>query len=212
MSRVLLSQTYVGGDNDIVLQNRFGFSVGTLFLLAEVGKSCTLGQVSALPAADPSNITHASTARYNKNGGMGVSYSANVGEFYDLGSSFTVNTYSVNANHELVQQSLLTGQTLVIADNVLAFKAEYGSDSNNDGTVDTWNRTPPADSTAWQKVTNVRMGLAVKSPKREHTVVSGAVTLWSGGPLIAVAGEDRYYRYRVYSSNVPLRNIIWRAD
>lgn len=212
MSRVLLSQTYAGGDNDLVLQNRFGFTVGSLFLLAEVGKTCTLGQITALPTVDPSNITHASTARFNKSGGIGVSYSANVGELYDLGSGFAFNAYSVNANHELVQDSLLTGQTLVIADNVLAFKAEYGSDTNNDGTVDTWNRTPPADATAWQSVTNIRMGVAVKSPKRERAVVSGDVTLWPGGPVIPVAGEDRYYRYRVYSSIVPLRNIIWRAE
>ena len=38
---------------------------------------------------------------------------------------------------------------------------------------------------------------------------------WAGGTFTAVSvasgSEDRCYRYRVFETTIPLRNMIWRA-
>ena len=208
-----------GGANDIHIGNRFGFVVGDFFLLGQItnpATPCVLGQISGLPTTDVTAITHATTSayRYNKSNGMGQAFTANnVGEFYSLGQAFNFNTYSVNAAKELVQTSVLTGNTLVIAENVMVFKARYGHDSTGtDGTVDTWDTVIPTTSAAWGSTTNVRMGLAIKNPRREATAVTPSpLELWPSGPSITLSTEDQHYRYRTYNVVVPLRNMIWRT-
>ena len=222
MGLVYLSTAYNGSGADILVGNRYGFSVGEFFLLSQIttpATPCVLGQISGLPAPyNGSNVSHASmeagvTYRYNKSGGLGQAFIANnVGEFYGLGSTFSFNTYSVNTAKELVQQSVLSGNSLVIAENVMAFKARYGHDSTGDGTIDTWDTVIPATAAAWAATTNVRMGLAVKNPRRELTAVTASpLELWPGGPTITLATEDQHYRYRTYNVVVPLRNMIWRT-
>lgn len=216
MGQVTLSANYDGSNADIKVQNRFGFLVGDLFILGQItspATPCVLGQISALPATDSAAVSHASTLRYNKSGGLGTPFTANnIGEFYGLGTAFNFNTYSVNAGKQLVQQSFLTGNSLVIADNVMAFKARYGHDSSGDGTIDTWDTAIPTTAAGWAATTNVRMGLAVKNPKRESDVVTASpLALWPSGPSITLSAEDQHYRYRTYNVVVPLRNMIWRT-
>jgi type IV pilus assembly protein PilW len=218
---VVLVNAYDGSNADLNIQNRFGFLTGDFFLLGELttpATPCVLGQISSLPL--PSNGTAVShkpldnniTYRYNTSTGSGTSFNANVGEIFDLGKKFNINTYSVNANRQLVQQSALTGTSLVIADNVLAFKALYGHDTNADGTVDTWDTVIPANAAGWAATTNVRMGMAVKSPQREPGLVTGSpLSLWPNGPAITLSAEDQHYRYRTYNVVVPLGNMIWRS-
>lgn len=218
MGPTIMTTAYVGGNTDIDVQNRFGFIAGDFFLLGQIttpATPCVLGQVSLLPTTSVTAVSHTTTQggttyRYNKNGGLSVSFSANVAEFYDLGKAFNFNTYSVNANKQLIQQSVLTGNSLVIADNVLAFKARYGHDSDADGTIDTWDTVIPTTSTGWWATTNVRMGLAVKNPQREFDAVTASpLSLWPNGPSINLSAEDQHYRYRTYNVVVPLRNMIW---
>lgn len=217
MGLVTLVAAYDGSDANIRIQNRYGFSVGDFFLLGQFttpATPCVLGQISSLPSTDVTAIAHASGSayRYNKSGGLGQAYLANIGEIYSLGRSFNFNTYSVNASKQLIQQSVLTGNTLVIADNVMAFKARYGHDSSGNGTIDTWDTVTPTSSAAWAVTTNVRMGLAIKNPRREvGTVTASPLELWPGGPSVTLSTEDQHYRYRTYNVVVPLRNMIWRT-
>jgi type IV pilus assembly protein PilW len=218
MGLIYLIAAYNGTDADIKVANRFGLVVGDFFLLGQIttpATPCIMGQVSALPTADITAVSHLSGAayRYNKGGGLGQAFIANdVGEFYDLGKAFNFNTYSVNANKELVQQSVLTGNSLVIAENVMAFKARYGHDATGNGTIDTWDTTIPTTSAGWAATTNIRMGLAVRNPQREAGLVTASpLTLWPNGPTITLSADDQHYRYRTYNVVVPLRNMIWRT-
>jgi len=212
MGMVPLTGAYDGSGANIKTQGSYGFLVGDFFVLAQAATPCVLGQVSALP--DGTNIAHASGSayRYNNSTGLGQAYLANVGEIYSLGRAFQFNTYSVNASKQLVQQSVLTGNTLVIADNVMAFKARYGHDTTANGTIDTWDAVIPNSSTGWAATTNVRMGLAIKNPRREvGTVTASPLELWPGGPSVTLSTDDQHYRYRTYNVVVPLRNMIWRT-
>ena len=216
MGPILLATAYDGTNTDLMVQNRYGLFVNDFFILSQIGgatPSCILGQITSLPTANASQIGHAPTAsNFNKSGGQGVVFDAAIAELYSLGDRFDFNTYAVNASKQLIQRSNVSGNSLVIADNVLVFKARYGHDSSGNGTVDTWDAVIPTTSTGWAGTTNVRMGLAVKSPQREADVVTATpLVLWPGGPFVDLSTEDQHYRYRTYNVVVPLRNMIWRT-
>lgn len=216
MGPVALSSAYDGTGADINVQNRFGHFVGDFFLLAQLtspSTNCVLGQITAVPTTSVTALSHTNAAgNYNRMNGEGIAFDAAIAEFYNLGSGFAFNTYSVNAAHQLIQTSNLSGNSAAIADNVMVFKALYGHDTDSDGTVDTWDTVTPTTSAAWAKTTNVRIGLAVKSPQRDVAVVSTSpLILWPDGPSITLSSEDQHYRYRTYNSVIPIRNMIWRT-
>jgi type IV pilus assembly protein PilW len=56
----------------------------------------------------------------------------------------------------------------------------------------------------------VRLGLIARSGLFERNpVTTAAMEFWPGGPTFAPAGDDQYFRYKVYNTIVPLRNVLW---
>jgi len=218
MGPIPLFTAYPGDDTDIAVSNRYGLIANDYFILGQPSKNCVFGQISSVPTTSTTAVSHISGTSfpYNKSGGLGVTYDAStglVGQFYDLGAAFSYNTYSVS-NNQLIQTPVLfpSGSTMVIADNVQAFLVRYGHDANADGTVDTWDTAIPTTSAGWAATTNVRMGLAIKNPRREATTItSSPLELWPSGPTVTLTTEEQHYRYRTYNVIVPLRNMIWRT-
>ena len=241
MSSAFLGAAYDGGAGDLKLNNSFGYKAGDYFLLGQVGNpKCVLGRVTSLITTAPCSsagpcLAHASTGafgRYNKSTGEGTAYSANVGELYDLGDNFKYLTYRVvycatsayaaatcqdspdtsHATSLLIQESFMTGNVLVISEKVQTFQAQYGHDTDTNGTVDLWDTVPPTTAAAWAATPVIRMALALKESARDPALVTASpLSLWLDGPSVTLSEEDQHYRYRTYSVTVPLRNLIWRA-
>ncbi len=171
-------------------------------------------------------------ARWNKPAGLGVSYTTN-GFLYNLGSGPVRNTYSIVNNQLVLTQTFGTTVVLPIADNVLLLKAQYGKDDGvdngtvdnaayapDDGNVDNYTTTMPVTPTAadWAQVITVRLALVARSAQPERPNTAGgacdattAVPAWSGGTFDVTGDPDwQCYRYRVFETTVPLRNIIWQ--
>ena len=145
----------------------------------------------------------------------------------------TIRTYSIN-NRKLRVIDLLdqaAGQSPIdVVDGIVDMRAQYGKDNGggggtaNDGVVDEYNSTTPTTSAEWQQVLSIRLAVLARVGTYEKptsgtvcdaTTSTNAPT-WSGGSFskmdfATTTSEDRCYRYRVYESNVPLRNMIWRA-
>ena len=76
--------------------------------------------------------------------------------------------------------------------------------------------TPSA--TDWARVLTVRMALVARSAQPERPNVAGgacdatnAAPTWSGGSFDLTGDADwQCYRYRVFETTVPLRNLIWQ--
>jgi type IV pilus assembly protein PilW len=106
---------------------------------------------------------------------------------------------------------------------------------NGDGMVDAWvdartsadpliDKTPdhPAFGTAspasvaagWGRVTAIRLAVVARSDRFEKDAVAPAtITLWNGGAIYNVpTGDARHYRYKVYQTIVPIRNLVWRSQ
>lgn len=127
-----------------------------------------------------------------------------------------------------------------IAEGIVALRAQYGIDAatphpavpptpsvaNGDSLVDAYV-DPRTDSTpnhaafgnanqaqmgaGWARVYSIRVAVVARSSLREKTEVSPAtLAFWPGGPSYTV--PDRNYRYKVYHTIAPLRNLVWRKS
>ncbi|HJW24422.1 MAG TPA: PilW family protein [Rhodocyclaceae bacterium] len=117
-------------------------------------------------------------------------------------------------------------------------KDDGATGTADDGIIDTWNATTPAtnDGAAWRRIRAIRVALVARSPILEKETVTtdgaaGTTTCDSATPApssicwkpnpggngvkidvnIGNANPDwQRYRYRVYETTIPLRNVIWQ--
>jgi type IV pilus assembly protein PilW len=117
-----------------------------------------------------------------------------------------------------------------IVRNIVDLQAQYGKDNGvdnltvksttfvaNDGRVDSYDIVTPTTGAEWQQVLSVRIGLLAQSDNYEKPATPGgpctATTVaptWAGGTFNVPGGLPSCYRYRVFETVVPLRNMIWR--
>ena len=177
----------------------------------------------ALPSWNNNSALSAITASYLLNlGGLGYSsYSISS----DLGLQITTRTASA------------AGSTSELFPNIVNLQALYGKDTNNDGVVDTYDSTTPTTSAGWQQVLAIRIAVVARSTQYEPTkkandgdAVTQADPLWDLGASATVTGATdchggskclsikvshvpdwKHYRYRVYDTIIPLRNVLWNS-
>ncbi len=167
------------------------------------------------------------TATRNKPGGVNVGGTFTTdADLFSLGRSPTVTTY-------VIEDDKLQTKTLVpynaaqdpddddlsdaeLADGVVQLQAQYGKDTDADRIVDTWDQTTPATVAAWLQVQAVRFAVLVRSQQLERTAVTTAAPTWYGGAFTMTDPDAttswQNYRYRVYQTVVPLRNMIWSTE
>ena len=124
-----------------------------------------------------------------------------------------------------------------IGENIINLQAEYGVDANGDNMISAaeWTTTDPAGAN-WSRVRAVRVALLARSGQYERNMVPNYATCattvgsdpvtcqrpsWAGGGFTITnvdgtadsnpgdANNWRNYRYRVYETVIPLRNMIW---
>ena len=180
---------------------------------------------AAYSYVNAAGTTISPTATYNKGGGSGVNYSSSA-LLYTLGRAPTVVTYRIGSD-KLQTKTLMPyvaaqdadgdgTSDADIGDGIVQLKALYGKDTDGDAVVDTWNNITPTGPTApalWMQVRAIRVALLARSGKFEKTAVTPAAPAWTGGAFTMTNPADgtdwRFYRYRVYETIVPLRNMIW---
>ena len=146
-------------------------------------------------------------------------------------------TYSVSADYTLQETEFAldaaTGQPSYtpvrdLFPNIVAMRAMYGKDTNADGVVDTYDQVTPTTNAQWQQVLAVRVVLVARSSQYEKDEVTSANPLWDVGTATTVSPAPvacgaskcvtihvdtptdwKHYRYKVYDTVVPLRNMIW---
>lgn len=155
------------------------------------------------------------------------------GFIFNLGNGARRNIWTVNAGKLQVTNDLIyqdsngdgANDAVEVADNVITLQAEYGIDADNNGRItdSEWTTTDPATAAAWANVLAVRVGLLVRAGQFERTQVTTTIPGWAGGTF-AITNLDgsasgtsptdpadnwRNYRYRVYETVIPLRNMLW---
>lgn len=125
-----------------------------------------------------------------------------------------------------------------VASGIVQMQLFYGKDTSatKDGVIDAYDTTTPTTADGWLRVLAVRVALVARSEQRDKDTVTGSdprLDVGSTAPLsgttACVTGSERkcltltiprssstdtewqHYRYKVYDTIVPLRNILWSA-
>jgi len=214
--------------SEVTVDGTAGFKENDLVLLVNPA-GCTLGKITQVqPGPQKLQLNPGVSAPQNPPawGSFPTTY-ASGDMIMNLGNPI-VRTYSIANNKLRVTEGLLqsganTPQDLV--DGIMDMRAQYGKDTTGDGVVDTWNNTEPLNSTEWTQVLALRMAVLARIGNFERPSVSGGncdattaanAPTWSGGAfgeidVATVTSEDRCYRYRVFETTIPIRNMIWRS-
>ncbi len=207
------------------LTSVYGMRTNDIFIVANAGSSGVMGQISAINGV---NVSHDNVSlngtNFNQNP-FPIAYPAsasimNLGSFLPNAASPTsepaLNQYSIAGNQLQITRRLITGTPVAIADKVFTIKAQYGVDTDGDGVIDVYQNTLPGGTT-FVNVRAIRVAVLSRLNVFEKTAVSPAsIKLWpdaaaplTTGPVINLTGNDRNYRYRIFTTTIPLRNVIW---
>lgn len=221
-------------DTSKLTGSRAGIDMGEL-LIAASGSNCHLLEVTSNLNPDGSTVNHESgasytdvggaarTARFNKPGGWGMSFSQ--GYLFNLGLSPQITQWQIN-NAQLTKTDLLrNGSAANVADSIIDLQAQYGLDSDGDGVISDseWTATTPSTPSNWNRLRAVRVAVLARSKSYEKDFTASNPT-WGNGTTFVMTNLDgsasanvptdssldwRKYRYRVYESIVPFRNVLW---
>lgn len=143
-----------------------------------------------------------------------------------------------NCGNSSYTSSLDSTVWVPVASNIVALRAQYGRDTTTvlmDGTLDTYDQTTPGSSSdtsglslvcAWSRVLTVRLAVVARSPQYDKTLPTTSAPTWVGStvstsvptnpsaaPIVLTGLADwTAYRYRLASTQVPLRDMIWSGS
>ena len=206
---------------------------GNVILVVETGRNCTLAQVTDMQGGDASNVirhdANVTGTTHNRPGGLAQTYT-NAGAVYNLGARPSHNVYAITGGNLTLTPGLSTTAPTIVAEGIVQMRAQYGKDDGlnngtvtlgtyaaNDGVVDGWSTAQPTTQAQWGQVLAVRVGLVARSASPERGNVQQGVCdtttvapSWMGGNFDLSADPNwRCYRYKVFQTTVPLRNMLW---
>jgi type IV pilus assembly protein PilW len=107
-----------------------------------------------------------------------------------------------------------------IAPQVVELQAQYGVAPAGSQTVDEWVDATAGtwgapDAANQRRIKAVRLAIVTRGNLEREIVSPASIVLWDAGlpteRAIALADDERRYRYKVISLVVPLINVIWAA-
>lgn len=156
---------------------------------------------------------------------------------HNLGANptFTRITFAVNALGQFTKKTNNLPAE-IIADNIVAMQAQYGTASVGSSTINCWvnptaantNTCAAAAATDWtpaglqankatmRRIKAIRVAIVARNNLREKasqgacTTTKTAPISWLNGPVIDLTANSEWqcYRYKVYQTIIPLHNMI----
>jgi type IV pilus assembly protein PilW len=216
----------------IAQANAAGNNWCTLFQVTnDTASAVTTLSTTRIPQSTESNWNHSTIV-------PAVGYPSN-SQLINMGA-MTQRTYAINASQNLssTDRVISTGAvtTQELFPQILTMKALYGKDTDNNGVVDRYDNQTPTTAAGWQQVLNIRIALVTRSGQYEKDVVTTDQPQWDVGSATTIVGPTtavchssstcitltipgsstdtvtwKHYRYKVYDTLVPLRNVLWNS-
>ncbi|MDD2721173.1 MAG: PilW family protein [Gallionella sp.] len=134
--------------------------------------------------------------------------------------SFPAMMYSLDANFNL-NHSDDGGKTWSpVAANIVNMQAQYGIANGGSQSVSCWTNAsgsacggsdwanPPAADI--NRIKAIRIAIVARSAQRAPNLVTTASPTWYGGAIdVSNIANWQNYRYKVYQTVIPVRNVIW---
>jgi type IV pilus assembly protein PilW len=217
------------------LNSTLGMTPGDLVIAFEPNKDCTLLEITGIPSGTI-QIHHQSTSPWNPPGGQNIfpqpdGYRSGA-MLINLGS-IENRSYQLNSSLSLVfseyDSSTNTSAEKLVAPDIVNLQAQYGFDTRAGAQtniqVDTWaDEMIDADGSAVSgdtgditRIYAVRFAVLARNGNMEKPLADGScnitttVPTWAGGSFaMAPIPGWQCYRYKVFETVVPLRNMIWK--
>ena len=171
---------------------------------------------------------------------VGVPITDKIPQSYLLNmGNLTQRTYSISDKNNL-QVTAVTSKSVTsppdsLFPQIVNLQAMYGKDTNADGIVDQWDTVTPTTQADWSTVLAVRVAIVARSNQYEKDEVTTAANSpqWDVGGSDTMVGvttttcagstnkcialkidqitDWKHYRYKVYDSVIPLRNMLWSS-
>ena len=218
------------------LKSTLGMTAGDLVIAFEPGKDCTLLEITGIPSGSPPQIHHQSTSPWNPPGGQNIfpqpdGYRAGA-MLINLGA-IENRVYHLDTNNSLVlaeyDSTTNTATDQPVAPEIVNLQAQYGFDTRTgtqtDAQINTWaNAMIDADESGAigdngdiARIYAVRFAVLARNGTKEKPLADGSCNItpaapsWSGGSFTMTQLADwQCYRYKVFETIVPLRNLIWK--
>jgi type IV pilus assembly protein PilW len=140
--------------------------------------------------------------------------------------SFTDRTYSISDKSVLQIQTFdastgITADPVELFPNIVNLQAVYGKDTSTppDNVADVWNATQPVTADDWSRVIALRIAIVARSAQPEKDDVTPSALTWRPDGVTPVSirvdmnhsSDWKRYRYKIFETVVPLRNILWQS-
>lgn len=216
-----------------------GLAVNQMFLAVGKGggKVCTLMQMSQDPQKTGNgwNLQH-NSGQYpynppNPNTAFTIAPTYEIGDAVVNMGRFVHGRYQVlcdrltEVNPTTVAGPYTCANTTPLVDEIVDLQAQYGVAPANSMQISQWcNASPTSSCGDWSnpgavdvsRIRAVRIAVVARNVQYEKEQVSPAsLPLWDAGdpgdppPSRALTGDERHYRYKVFTTIVPVRNVIW---
>lgn len=204
-----------------------GFADGQLILLMQ-GGTCSVMQVTQVQTSQGTlKIQHNPSVPYNIDSATATPPAYSQGASMTNLGSFTTHTYSIDANYNLQLASSTNSTTPTTTpqmSDIVRMDAQYGiSSAAGAQPVSSWvdataanGFAAPLSSANIKRIKAIKLVIVARSNKKEVTnVTSSAPTYYDVSTGTTTAINVSYlpnwqqYRYKVYTTIIPLRNVIW---
>ena len=185
------------------------------------GCALTLAPVTAVAAP---NVTVASSGAVDG------------GTLFNLGGNPRILAYAIRAGNLTVCDYRLadcgaactvagtcSANWVPIANNIVSLRAEYGHASTAVSGVDSWDKTTPVNASQatlaclWARTTALRIAIVARNSQVDRDQITAAAPTWAGSGSAATnidlsaRANWQNYRYKVFETVVPLRNLPWMS-
>lgn len=222
----MLQKTMSAPLESLFVNSAVGYATGDLVWVSE-GSQCTLMQLSVVDtfalrlAHQPGSAApYNPTAAYASANGW-PRYSNNA-RIFNTGR-MTITTYGISGS-DLVADIGTGGSAatrIEVAAEVINLQAQYGlSTQANTLPITSWVDATGATAATLGRVRAIRLAVLSRStearrPDLANRCAAPVVPLpWPGAPPFDLGGnaDVACYRYRVFQTVVPLRNVLWAAS
>ena len=162
-------------------------------------------------------------------------YLLNMGSF--VSRTYSINTTNNAESLQVSDLSLVNGlsSTQDLYPQIVNLQALYGKgtvDPSGNVIVDTYDNVTPLTNADWRRVVAIRIAIVARSTEYEKEIVTSAAPQWDVGSTATITGPTttpcngtskcialkvnqladwQHYRYKVYDTIVPLRNVLWNS-
>jgi len=172
-------------------------------LIPDASRNCTQWQATSLPVADATI--------------PGTATLINLGQ---TAAAIPALQYRVNANNNL-EHSTDSGTTWSsVADNIVNMQAQYGIANAGSQSISCWTDATGSacNGSDWanpfaadiNRIKAIRVAVVARSGQKTASTTTTVAPSWFGGAIDLRADANwGSYRYKVYQTVIPVRNVIW---